>query len=207
MHNLAEKIIPARPELEYGTVVSSGDAVVVAVPFGEIQAVRAAGCLIRPEKGDSVLLSVDAQGGAWVLSVLERAGVTPTALEFEGDTVLRIKGGGLTVAPDTELTCVTGKASLHAEDAEVTAGRATLTARLFSSQVELVKHVAGTVDDISREFTRRVVNYFRFTTEHEDCQARSSRQLVEETMTMHSKNTVIVSEEHVKIDGELIHMG
>lgn len=207
MNNLATKQEPVRPELEYGRVTTAGDTLKVTVPFGEIKAVRAVGCLVCPEEGDTVLLSLDNDGGAWVLSVLARESQAPTAMELEGDSVLRIKGGGLTVAPDTELQCITGKAALHAEDAEVSAGRVSLTAKLFTSQLERVKNVAGVVDDISREYTRRVVNYFRFTKEHEDCQAESRRQLVDETMTMHSKNTVIVSEEDVKIDGELIHMG
>jgi len=207
MDNLARKHEPVRPELEYGRVISSDDAVVVAASFGEITAERAIGCLVRPEKGDTVLLSVDADGGAWILSVLAREANTPTALELEGDSVLRVKNGGLTVAPDTELNCITGKAILHADDAEMTAGRVTFVSRLFSSQVERVRNVAGIVDDVCREYTRRTTNYFRFTKEHEDCQAESRRQLVDETMTVQSKNTVITSEEHVKIDGELIHMG
>ncbi len=109
--------------------------------------------------------------------------------------------------PETELNCITGKVALQSTEVEVAAGSVSLTSHIFTSYIERVKNVAGTVDDISHEFTRRVNNYFRFTKEHEDCQAESRRQLVDETMTIHSKNTVIVSEEHVKIDGELIHMG
>lgn len=207
MDNLARKQDTMSPQLEYGTVVSVGEPLLVAAPFGEIEARRAVGCLIRPEEGDTVLLSVDMSGTSWVLSVLAREGRDATALEIEGDAVLRVKGGGLTVSADTELHCVTGKASLNAEDADVTVGRYQMVARMISTQAERVKHVAGVVDDVSREFTRRVVNYFRFTKEHEDCQSESRRQLVDETMTIQSKNTVITSEEHVKIDGELIHMG
>ena len=207
MDNLARQEQPIRPELEYGVVSSQGDALTVAVSFGDIEAKRAAGCLIKPENGDSVLVSVDMRGEAWILSVLERAGGTPAAMEFEGDSVLRVKGGGLPVACDTVLACVTGTASLSSESASVTSGRVNVVARVLSSQAERVKNVAGAVDDVSREFTRRVTNYFRFTKEHEDCQAESRRQLVDETMTVQSKNTVITSEEHVKIDGELIHMG
>ncbi|CCO24162.1 DUF3540 domain-containing protein [Maridesulfovibrio hydrothermalis] len=207
MDNLARKHEQVKPQLEYGQVVSVAESIVVGATFGDIEARCAVSCLVKPEEGDTVLLSVDAEGGAWILSVLTRAGLTPTALEVEGDTLLRVKGGGLTVVADTELSCLTGKAALQSEDIEIAAGTVSLTSRLFTSNVERVKRVAGTVDDISREFTRRVVNYFRFTKEQEDCQAGSRRQLVDETMTVHSKNTVIVSEEHVKIDGELIHMG
>lgn len=207
MDNLARRTESVKPELEYGRVMSTGETVVVAASFGEIEAKRAVGCLVRPEEGDTVLLSVDTDGGAWVLSVLARETNTAITLELEGDSVLRVKNGGLTVAPDTELNCVTGKAALHVDEVEVTAGRMNVVSRVFSSQIERVKNVAGIVDDVCREYTRRTTNYFRFTKEHEDCQAESRRQLVDETMTMQSKNTIITSEEHVKIDGELIHMG
>ncbi|WP_432738120.1 DUF3540 domain-containing protein [Maridesulfovibrio sp. FT414] len=207
MDNLARKDEQAVPQLEYGQVVSVAGSVTVATSFGELKAQRAVSCLVSPEPGDSVLLSVDSQGGAWILSVLSRAAETPTALEVDGDTTLRVRGGSLTIAPDEELNCISSKAALHSEEVEISAGTVSLTSQFFSSNVERVKKVAGTVDDISREFTRRVVNYFRFTREHEDCQAESRRVLVDETLTMQSKNSMIVSEEHVKIDGELIHMG
>lgn len=207
MNNLAIKHDRTGPQLEYGQIVSEGDLLLVAVPFGEVEAKCAVSCLVRPEKGDSVLLSVDESGAGWVLSVLVRAADSPTSIELEGDSLLRVKGGSLTVSADEELSCLSGRASLHSNEVEVSAGSVSLTSRVFSSNVEYVKRVAGTVDDISREFTRRVKNYFRFTTEHEDCQAQSRRQLTDETLTMQSKNTVIVSEEHVKVDGELIHMG
>lgn len=207
MHNLAKKMEPVRPELEYGTVTESAGALVVDTSLGELRAVRAAGCLLRPEKGDTVLLSVDSSGGAWVLSVLQRSGAAPGTMELEGDSVLLVRGGSLTVAPEAGLDCVTGRATLQAQTAELGADSVSLSARLFSSQVELAKRVAGAVEEVSREFTRRAASYFRFTTGHEDRQAGSSRQLVEETMTIHSKNSLIVSEEQVKIDGELIHMG
>ncbi|SMF09557.1 DUF3540 domain-containing protein [Desulfovibrio gilichinskyi] len=207
MDNLARKHEQVAPQLEYGQILSEGDHLKVSTSFGEVEAKCAVSCLVRPEKGDSVLLSLDGLGGAWVLSVLTRAGDTPTSLELEGDSVLRIKGGSLSVVSDEELNCISGKAALHAAKVDISADSVSLTSRLFVSNVEKVKRVAVTIDEISQEFTRRVKNYFRFTKEHEDCQAESRRQLVDETMTIHSKNTIIVSEEHVKIDGELIHMG
>lgn len=207
MDNLARKNETVSPQLEYGQVISVDGDSVVSTSFGELQAGCAVSCLVKPERGDFVLLSVDAQGVAWVLSVLSRAADTPTSLEIEGDTALRIRGGSLTVVSDDELNCISSKAALHSPEVEVLAGSISVTARFLGSNIERVKRVADAVDDISREFTRRVVNYFRFTREHEDCQTESRRQLVDETLTIQSKNTMIVSEEHVKIDGEMIHMG
>ncbi|WP_319762556.1 DUF3540 domain-containing protein [Maridesulfovibrio sp.] len=207
MNNLVKKHEAATPQLEYGRVILADGGVVVETSLGELEAQKAVSCLVCPEVGDSVLVSVDKQGGVWILSVLSRAAETVTSLEVDGDVALRSKNGSLSIVADNELNCISDKAALHSNEVEISAGRVSLTSRLFSSNVERVKKVAGTVDEVSREFTRRAVNYFRFTREHEDCQAESRRQLVDETLTVQSKNTMIVSEEHVKIDGELIHMG
>ncbi|WP_320006570.1 DUF3540 domain-containing protein [Maridesulfovibrio sp.] len=207
MNNLARRHETLAPRLEYGLVILVDGGLVVETSLGELEAQKAVSCLVSPEVGDSVLVSVDAQGGVWILSVLSRAEAGPTSIEIEGDVTLRSKNGSLTFAADEELNCISSRAVLHSDEVEISAGKVSLTSRMFSSNVERVKKVAVNVDEISREFTRRVVNYFRFTKEHEDCQAESRRQLVDETLTVQSKNTMIVSEEHVKIDGELIHMG
>ncbi|MGL1932062.1 MAG: DUF3540 domain-containing protein [Desulfotalea sp.] len=207
MDNLARKEEIYGPQLEYGKVISTGENLVVATPMGELIARKAVSCFVAPEVGDTVLLSLDTQPDVWVLSVLERLSSVPKTVELDGDSILRVNNGSLTISAADELNCISKKTALYADETEVVVTTAKLTAVLFTSNVERVKRVAGYVDDISREFTRRVKNYFRFTEEHEECQAESSRILVEETMTIHSKNSVIVSKENVKIDGELIHMG
>lgn len=207
MDNLARNSVPASPQLEYGKVVSFDGEYMISTSYGDLKADCAVSCLVKPEAGDSVLVSVDADGEVWVLSVLSRASQSPTSIEVVGDTTLSVKGGSLTLSTDEELNCISKKSSVYSQEIDVSAENVSLNAGFFSSNIARVKRVADVVDDISREFTRRVKNYFRFTSESEDCQAESRRQLVDETLTMQSKNTVIVSEEHVKIDGELIHMG
>ncbi len=207
MNGLAKQQKEITPQLEYGQVIAVDKDVTVATCYGEFTAQRAVSCLIRPEVGDQVLLSMDMQGGVWILSVLSRAADTITALEMQGDTSLRVMGGGLTIAADTEFNCVSSHTSMQAGHIEVLAESMSLTTHFFSSHASRVKRAAEYVDDVCKEFTRQVVNYFRITREHEDCQAESRRQLVEETLTVQSKNAQIVSEEQVKIDGELLHLG
>lgn len=208
MENLARLREPACPRLEYGYIVSTGDGpLTVETPYDVLEALPAAGCLIRPEVGDLVLLAINESRVNYVLSVLDRSDDRPTTLEVDGDLALRVKGGGLTLAPDGEMVCVSTALSVHAEKGEAVFNRFFFVGRLLKSQIERVKSVAGMVDAVCREMTIKTVNYFRFTSDHEDCQAKSRRQLVDETLAMQSKNTVIMSEEDVKIDGKLIHVG
>ncbi|MFM2478732.1 DUF3540 domain-containing protein [Celerinatantimonas sp. MCCC 1A17872] len=207
MDNVARQHEILQPVLEYGFVTQSESGLKIDTDEGQLNAERAVSCLVRPQVGDKVLVSVDSQGMVWVLSILERTPQTQTVLETAGDTVLHVQNGGLTIAPDTNLTCVSPKASLSAAKAEVSVEHLSIVASVYLSQVERIKVVANTIESISQEFTRRVVNYFRFTKEHEECQAESHRQLVDETLAIQSKNTLILSDEDVKIDAELIHMG
>jgi hypothetical protein len=66
--------------------------------------------------------------------------------------------------------------------------------------------VAGRAENIFHRLTERLTNTFRYVTEHEEVQTGSTRYLVEETLTMHSKNAMHMAEEMVSINAEQIHL-
>jgi len=75
MKSLAKKQKEASPILEYGIVAEADKGVLFVFTDGEIYEARpAVSCLISPEKGDMVLLSFNAAGRCYILSVLERPG-------------------------------------------------------------------------------------------------------------------------------------
>jgi len=67
--------------------------------------------------------------------------------------------------------------------------------------------VADTVDTVYRRLTERLINAVRFVKEDEEVQTGSTRYLVEDTLTMHSKNAVHMAEEIVTINAEQVHLG
>ncbi|MDR0439609.1 MAG: DUF3540 domain-containing protein [Candidatus Accumulibacter sp.] len=74
----------------------------VASPLGMVRAERAAGCLLRPQAGDRVLVAFTG-GNAWVLSVLERSHPEDAAtLELPEKSTLA--AGRLNVEARTALT-------------------------------------------------------------------------------------------------------
>ena len=67
--------------------------------------------------------------------------------------------------------------------------------------------VAETVENIFCRLTQRLENAFCYVKEHEEVQAGSSRRLVEDTMTVHSKNAIHMAEEVIKLNAGQVHLG
>lgn len=217
MNNLQEKLEPLQPLLEYGSVLfGEGRFFKVQASFGMVEAEQAVSCLVKPETGDIVLLSVDPSGTCFILSILKRTDTEKeTGLVLEGQVNLHVKNGDLSLTSDRnmtfaaadELDCVGQKISLHAEEGEATITRMSFLGAFLDSQIKRVKYVADTVDTVYSRLTERLINAFRFVKEEEEIQTGSTRYLVEDTLTMHSKNAVHMSEEIVTINAEQVHLG
>lgn len=222
MRTLALKKIPARPGpeevqpvLEYATVEEArGDVLVVRAPHGPATARRAASCLLAPEAGDRVLLSLDREE-AFVLAVLERSGTGERRLVLDGPARLEVPEGGLSIAARDGISLASAtEVSIAAPDLSFCAARLTagvsetsLTGEGLTAKVARIKVVARSVDSFLGRCVERMVSCLRQVREHDETQAGSARQIVEGTLTVHTANTVHLAEGHVKIDAEQIHLG
>jgi hypothetical protein len=209
---------PGSFELESGRVAGAeGRSRRVVTADGEFIAERAVSCLVEPSAGDTVLLAVGPAGEGYVLAVLRREapGETPTRLVVDGPATLRVRQGSLSVAAEGDLTlaaartlgCVASGVSVKADRGSVRVTRMSVTGRFLKSTVQRVRSVALDVDAVCRRLTQRLGDSFRYVSDHDETQAGTQRVLVENTATLHSKNTMIVSEEHVVVNAEQIHLG
>lgn len=200
MHNLAQRVEADHPSLLYATVLDAESfSATFQTPYGVLRASLAAGCLVSPGRGDLVLASVCPSMEAFALSALAKASDSHAGNEvsFTGPTVLRVLGGGLAVVSD----------HLHAHTGLARVGRLSYAGRFLTVQVQRVKAVAVFVDSVCRRLVHRLGNSFKYVKEHGETQSNSSRALVEDTMTLHSKNTAMMSEERVVANAEQIHLG
>lgn len=204
------------PALEYARVLSQGaDGHHIETPFGTMRARRAASCLLAPEPGDLILVSLDMSGAAWILAVLERAGDGPSRLSVTGNATFCAEGGSLTLSSSRDmslncegtLTSASRELAIHAERADAAIGIASLMARTVKTQAKRVRTVARLIETTCRELTERLVRGARIVQEHHEEQAASKRVLVEETLSLHAKNHTILAEEEVVVNAERINMG
>jgi hypothetical protein len=218
MQEVLRKSEHSQPILEYGHVNFVGEGTfIVLTAYGTASAERAVSCLVLPRVGDTVLLSMDMNGNNFILSVLmhAREDERGTDLVFDGQVNVHVNDGDLSFTSDRnillasgeELACVGRNISIHAGKGEASIGTLSFVGKFFESQVERVKNVADSVDTVYRCLTERLINAFRYVKEEEEVQTGSTRYLVEDTLTMHSKNAVHMSEEIVTINAEQVHLG
>jgi len=218
MQELAEKIECSQPIMEYGRVQEVGDNFFsVLTSYGDVISERAVSCLVQPKVGDTVLLFMDMSGNVFILSVLKReiSENRQTDIVFEGPVNVQVKNGdlslksdiGMTIAAGEELSFASQKISVDADEGAAKISRLVFLGAFLDSQIKKVKHVADTVDTVYRRLTERLINAVRFVKEDEEVQTGSTRYLVEDTLTMHSKNAVYMAEEIVTINAEQVHLG
>jgi hypothetical protein len=216
MNIAAEKIKSSEPALEYGIIEGKTENGCLVSASGDLlEADIAASCLLKPEPGDLVLLSVDGAGTAYVLSILERSNKTRNEMIFNGDLSLEVREGNLDIKSGKNISLNSASGiSTSSQTLEISAleGTARISGLSFignvlNARIEKIKLVADTVDSILRRAVQRLTSSFRYIEEHEEIQSASTRMLVDGTLTMQTKNTMHTAEGHIKIDAEQIHLG
>lgn len=174
---------------------------------GVFRATKAAGCLLEPEAGDKVLLTVDPLGASYILNILERPRDKPLEISAPGGLTVRTPAGAFKIeaeesislgAPTLEIDAWQGQARIR--DFEWT-GRS-LTASL--SKADLVVKMLETSAEVIIQKARQS---FRFIEELEQACLGRLRCLVDGSLFLKGKRASLKAEETVKIDGESIHLG
>jgi len=211
--NLARKY--SFPTQEIGRVVGvMGKTVRVRSALGEVEARRAASCLLEPELGDEVLV-VHHERGTHVLSVLERDEEAPAKLTTEGDLHISAASGrisvnardGVDVVTPGETVIASGTARVSAAKADVVLGALAFVGDHLTAHVDRIKTVAQSVETVSDRLVQRLQRAYRFIarsetvrTEYMDIEARAAFHVKSEATVVHSAGLT-------KLDGSQIHLG
>jgi len=212
------KIESAQPYLDYAVVIKEkGAGFVVATSFGYTDAEVALSCLIRPETGDRVLVCQDQTNQCFILSVLNRTDKKeqPINISFPTEVNIHMEKGGLSIrseedvslAAQNRISMISQDLVIQAEDGQVCMKRFSFLGRVLNAHIEKIKMFGSIVDSIFKRFTQRVKSCLRYVEEHEEVQTGSTRYLVEETLTIRSKNSVHTAKAQMKVDAEQIHLG
>jgi len=197
-----------QPYLEYGTVLEGRKNPVVKTQSGIFDAMIAASCVMRPCEKDIVLVSIDNGGTCYIIAVLIRhtQGVPENDLYFQGNVNIHAEGGTLSLSASEEVSLASERMSITARQGEAAFGEFTVSGAALSTEIGTIRTVAGKVEHIFHRFTEKLVDAFRFVKEHEEVQTGSTRYVVENNLTMHSKNAMHTAEELVSINAEQINL-
>lgn len=167
---------------------------------------RAASCLLRPEPGDTVMLSGPDRERVYLIAVIEQADASRSRFEADGDLVLASTGsmafesqGALRMqGAQWALKAAQGEVQVDAlrytgQSVDATVGKLRLLGKLFET-------VADRVVQLTRSSFRLVDETEQVRVGHLDCEATG-------TVRIHGQHTVVTGQALVKVDAAQIHMG
>jgi hypothetical protein len=184
--------------VEHGVVTRIvGAELAVDVEVGEVSAKRATSCLVAPIEGDRVLVTRGPSGAAYVLAVLEREPSEATTLRVDGELQIESDRFKLT----------SNEVAVRASRGSLIIDRLSLLGAKLEAQLATIRVIGDAVESVFERATQTVKRSLRIVEETDRVDVGEASWSAKETMNVHAKNTVVTSEELVKIDGNQIHLG
>lgn len=215
MGNVAKKMEPEVAYQATGRITDARGALFTVVSgSAEYDARRATSCLVEPQEGDQVLLSIVPGRGTYIVAVLERE-AEGVRLALEGDLELHAPNGRVVIAAKDGVDLVsTSAVRVTSDELKVTSRAADLVidqlglmGATVQAQVQKVKVVAETIDQAADRVVQRLKRAYRFVAEMDQTRAQRIDMTAEKTLNLHAENAVVTAQELVKVDGSQIHMG
>lgn len=176
---------------------------------------RAASCLLKPQVGDTVLVSGPDSYRMFLIAVLEQADAAVSRIEIDGALVLggnahpvtiesegkvSVRSGGVLDMAAAQWAMRAGSADCRADDMRFTARKVDATMGTMKLVGKVFETISERVVQMTRSALRIVDEVDQSRVGHLDCKAR-------DTVRIHAKHTMVTGEDLVKIDASQIHMG
>lgn len=176
---------------------------------------RAASCLLRPEQGDTVLLSGPDRFRVYLIAVIEQADRATSRIEAPGDislgsptgTVSIESAGNLSLRSGATLEMKSTQWSVQADKGNCRVDQLHVTAQSVDATVGRTRLVGKVLETVADRIVQMARNALRLVEEvdqsrvgHLDCKAT-------QTVRIHGQHTMVTGKELVKVDASQIHMG
>ena len=193
--------------------LTDGEIYIVAGDDGsKIQARRAAGCLLRPEVGDRILVAREAGQESYILSVLVKAN-SEARLELGGASMTGHEDGLSLTAESIDISA--GKqAKIRAPEIGLSGIKGAadfLTFNLNSSRMAAVaKHAtmhAERLDSVIGRLTQKMRDSFRQIERLDEVKAGRVRRFIKERFVLRARDATIQADKDIKMDADKIRLG
>jgi len=180
---------------------------------GLVIAVRAAGCLLEPEEGDTVLLVENSSGGGYILTVLERDEQKTAVVDIPGSVAIKA-GGNLTIAGED--VALTGREqvdiaapvfNLRSRESSVETTNLNIKGKHLLADLKSAKTVLGSLESSVGRLVERITRYYARIDELADMRYKRLRCFVSETLFMKGRDVNVRAEGNINMDGKKINMG
>ncbi|RZL63931.1 MAG: DUF3540 domain-containing protein [Variovorax sp.] len=170
---------------------------------------RAASCLLRPEVGDTVLLSGPDRFRLFLIAVIEQVDPRASCIEASGDLTLSSIGKG-TVSIQSDSTLLLHGArtlELRAEQAKCTVDEMQFTAKSADATVGHLRIIGKILESVTDRIFQMTRTALRLVDEVDQVRAGHLDHEAQDTVRIHGQHTVVTGKDLVKVDAAQIHMG
>lgn len=174
----------------------------------------AAGCLLRPSVGDTVLVSLAGDSG-YILCVLERATAQDATVSVPGNLHLHLPNGGLTVSAAQGVAVDAGTAfAVRGQAASLQFAQAGILVDALSVVGDTLQAtwrdrsvISQNSLEVAARMETRAGDAIRRVNGHEDTAAGSMRTRVSHDWTVHADRAELTAEQRLKLDGGQVQLG
>jgi hypothetical protein len=175
---------------------------------------RAASCLLKPQPGDTVMLSGPDRFRVYLIAVIEQADASMSRIDAPGHMTLggegsvsiesagdvRLCSGGALDMRGERWDVQAGSGHCRIEELRVTARTVDATAGRLRAAGKVFETVADRMVQMARNALRMVDEVDQMRVGHLDCKAT-------QTVRIHGRHTTVTGKDLVKVDAAQIHMG
>lgn len=179
----------------------------------QLQARRAASCLLEPAVGDRVWIVVEGER-CYVLAVLERSSDAPATLRLDGDAVLQVDGrlevhaaDNLQLRSDRQVGIVGDELQVQARAGRVFVRECTAVLRSLLTHATSSTMVAKVVETLAERVSTSSKTSYRNVSEIDQLHAGNIDHHAVESARLAANKVIINGGEIAKVEAGQIHLG
>ncbi len=190
--------------------IRSGEDYIVLLDQRPERGRRAAGCLLEPEAGDTVLVAAPfsrADGPVFILSVLTRGIPEGEARISTPRSILSLEGAAMRIRATGELAVSAPQVTLTAAVGRAAIAACVVNGEVLENRFRKITTVARAIETICERMVARLDRSYRFVRDFEETRMGRMRAIVTDLFHLTAKNVSVRAEKRLKMDAEKIHLG
>jgi len=170
---------------------------------------RAASCLLRPEPGDTVMVSGPDRYRLYLIAVVEKADPSASRIEAAGDvTLTAMTGGRVSLESSSELRLHGGRMlNMTASKTSCAVTEMDFSAQTTEASVGHLRFFGKAIESVVDRMVQMARTALRIVDETDQLRAGHVDHEAKETVRVHGRHTVVTGQDLVKVDSAQIHMG
>ena len=178
---------------------------IITLAQRRVIAVKAVGCLLLPEAGDTVLF-MEGPAKTYILSILVRDDTHPAQVSLPADTMIAARGGDLLLRAEGKIALAAPDLGFYADKGVAEIRETAFTGNRVEISIHSLSTFWQTVERKAGRVLERIAQLYR-SVGSEDSRLGQLHCRVEEGYSVEAREVSIEADERLRLDGEQVELG